>query len=490
MTRDDYRRAAGSFEPDASLKQRIASALEQPPRRSVRPLRRALVGTLAAVLALASLTGIAMAASPEIRQAVLRFFHIDEVEQVPSGATPLGGEALTGTEIGDRVTAWYIDMQTVNTYPQPNHANYGDDGSVESIVYWKIDGDTLTQYTAEPYTTEFSLAPFGIDCTCQISWYTDGGECMAYSNGYDELSGIHYYVQAAPEHGNAAMLYVEAPVGSGKAQEATVRASQTESSTPPPVPAGSREQANSRVQVFLCDLETGELTSLIGAAEAGHFADPLWYTWSPDLSKALIVCDNNGQIETLYFNRGRNTVTEVSELTGKADVLGAFIDNDTLLLHTNSEDAFSSWVYATGSGKLTSVMKDAPIYSARQSGSYGIATGGTRYAVWVERSGGISILDLATDEKTPVDGFKLPNGARFHPNCDGSRIMYVLFSDSHDAVEELGVIDVESGEFTVFDRDTAIDVSEDGVAWFGNEFVRIYAQKPDGSTYIYLYHIR
>lgn len=86
MTRDDYRRAAGSFEPDASLKHRIASALEQPPRRSVRPLRRALVGTLAAVLALASLTGIAMAASPEIRQAVLRFFHIDEVERVPSGA--------------------------------------------------------------------------------------------------------------------------------------------------------------------------------------------------------------------------------------------------------------------------------------------------------------------------------------------------------------------------------------------------------------------
>ena len=59
MTRDDYRRAAGSFEPDASLKQRIASALEQPPRRSVRPLRRALVGTLAAVLALPYAAGIA-----------------------------------------------------------------------------------------------------------------------------------------------------------------------------------------------------------------------------------------------------------------------------------------------------------------------------------------------------------------------------------------------------------------------------------------------
>ena len=175
-------------------------------------------------------------------------------------------------------------------------------------------------------------------------------------------------------------------------------------------------------------------------------------------------------------------------MTGESDILGTFIDNDTLLLHTNSEEAFSSWVYETGSGELTAVMKNVPIYDARQSGSYGVAASESRYAVWVE-NGGISILDLATGEKTPVDGFELPNGARFYPNGDGSRIMYVLFSDSHDAVEELGVIDVGSGEFTVFDRDTAIDVSENGVSWFNDEFVRMYGQKPDGSIYIYLYQI-
>lgn len=491
MTRDDYRKAVGYFEPDEGMKRRIAEALEQQPRRRARPLRRALVGTLAAVLVLASLTGIAMAASPEIRRAVLSFFHIDEVEQVPSDATPLGGEALTGTEIGDRVTAWYIDTQSINTYPQPNHANYRADGSVESIVYWKTEGDTHTQYTAEPYTTEFSLSTYGIDCTYQVSWYADGGECMVYSNGYDESSGIHYHVQAAPEHGNAAILYVETPVGDGKALETAIPASQTESSpeaTPLPVPAGISERVNYRVQVYLCSLETGESTALIGKTEAERFVNPLWYAWSPDLSKALIVCGNNGQIETLYFDRGAGAVLEADELTGESDILGTFIDNDTLLLHTNSEEAFSSWVYETGSGELTAVMKNVPIYNARQSGSYGVAASETRYAVWVE-NGSISILDLATGEKTPVDGFELPNGARFYPNGDGSRIMYVLFSDSHDAVEELGVIDVGSGEFTVFDRGAAIDVSENGVSWFNDELVRIYGQKPDGSIYIYLYQI-
>lgn len=412
----------------------------------------------------------------------------DAAQETP-GKTTAG--TITGTDIGDRVTAWYIDTQSISTYPQPNHANYRDDGSVESIVYWKTEGDTLTQYTAGPYTTEFSLSPYGIDCTCQVSWYADGGECMVYSNGYDESSGIHYYVQAAPEHGNAAILYVETPVGDGKAQETTIPASQTESSpeaTPLPVPAGISERANYRVQVYLCSLETGESTALIGKTEAERFVNPLWYAWSPDLSKALIVCDNNGQIETLYFDRGAGAVLKADELTGESDILGTFIDNDTLLLHTNSEEAFSSWVYETGSGELTAVMKNVPIYDARQSGSYGVAASGTRYAVWVE-NGSISILDLATGEKTPVDGFELPNGARFYPNGDGSRIMYVLFSDSHDAVEELGVIDVGSGEFTVFDRDTAIDVSENGVSWFDDEFVRIYGQKPDGSIYIYLYQI-
>ena len=44
MTRDDYRKAVGYFEPDEGMKRRIAEALEQQPRRRARPLRRALVG--------------------------------------------------------------------------------------------------------------------------------------------------------------------------------------------------------------------------------------------------------------------------------------------------------------------------------------------------------------------------------------------------------------------------------------------------------------
>lgn len=78
MTRDDYRAAISRFEPDAALKERIAANLELTPCRKARPsMRRVLTGVLAAVIVLASLTGIAMAASPEIRRAVLSFFHID-----------------------------------------------------------------------------------------------------------------------------------------------------------------------------------------------------------------------------------------------------------------------------------------------------------------------------------------------------------------------------------------------------------------------------
>ena len=33
MTRDDYRKAVGYFEPDEGMKRRIAAALEQQPRR-------------------------------------------------------------------------------------------------------------------------------------------------------------------------------------------------------------------------------------------------------------------------------------------------------------------------------------------------------------------------------------------------------------------------------------------------------------------------
>ena len=59
MTRDDYRAAISRFEPDAALKERIVANLELTPCRKARPsMRRVLTGVLAAVIVLASLTGV------------------------------------------------------------------------------------------------------------------------------------------------------------------------------------------------------------------------------------------------------------------------------------------------------------------------------------------------------------------------------------------------------------------------------------------------
>ena len=118
-----------------------------------------------------------MAASPEIRRAVLSFFHIAEVERVPSDAAELGSEPLTGTEIGDRVTAWYIDMDFDGVY-FPEKVRLNDDGSVDAFIDWVIDGDTLSAYEYAPEKVSFSVTWRGAEYSGDVYYCVHDGESL------------------------------------------------------------------------------------------------------------------------------------------------------------------------------------------------------------------------------------------------------------------------------------------------------------------------
>ena len=75
MNINDYRRAMDQLVPDPELKERI---MMQKRTRNYVPVRRAVKGILAAALAVACLLTAALAASPELRTAVLSFFRMEE----------------------------------------------------------------------------------------------------------------------------------------------------------------------------------------------------------------------------------------------------------------------------------------------------------------------------------------------------------------------------------------------------------------------------
>lgn len=455
MTRDDYRRAAGSFEPDASLKQRIASALEQPPRRSVRPLRRALVGTLAAVLVLASLTGIAMAASPEIRLAVLRFFHIDEVEQVPSGATPLGGEALTGTEIGDRVTAWYIDMDFDGVY-FPEKVRLNDDGSVDAFIDWVIDGDTLSAYEYVPEKVSFSVTWRGAEYSGDVYYCVHDGEVTVHDS-----RDVPWYAAAIPGRTDAVLLYVS---------------------------RGS--QADYEQYPFLLQLETGEIEDFLAGTGVDGLELANNYSFSPGGRQLVVTCGDVllGTRQCWYFDFESGALIDAKNLAGEEINMGWFASDGTLLLYKGDgeNDTVTYWAYDTGTGKTTLTLDRARVIRDIEEDSTDGAIIAGNYAVYVDSERHAEVIDLTTGERRPVEGFAFNDGDSFMANSAGTKLVYYNYEDGWTS---LGVLDLISGGFVSFDREAAEGVSEDILSWYEDEYVMIGGTAADGGAVFYLYDV-
>ena len=98
MNINDYRNAMDHIAPAHGLKRRIMRQTASQKRYT--PVRRVLACGLAAVLMLTCMFTVALAASLELRMAVLSFFHMEEREQVPNETETSGQPGISQTEIG------------------------------------------------------------------------------------------------------------------------------------------------------------------------------------------------------------------------------------------------------------------------------------------------------------------------------------------------------------------------------------------------------
>ena len=134
MNINDYRRAVDHLVPSSELKERI---MEHKTSKRYVPVRQVVNGLLAAALALVCLFTVAFAASPELRTAVLSFFHMEERKQVPSGSGSQTGPDISHAEIGELVKAQYIRLDS-------RRYNYSI-GLLNELT-WSEDCRTLLDY--------------------------------------------------------------------------------------------------------------------------------------------------------------------------------------------------------------------------------------------------------------------------------------------------------------------------------------------------------
>lgn len=469
MNWEEYKGALDRLTPPPELKGRIQASLEAPAGVSSRRRRRAGLTALAAAAVLACTFLAAMAASPQLRTAVLTLFRLEEAEQVPAptGEGPEQPE-LTQNTIGQQVEAQYIRLPDGFSWSYGDNvlsrAERADDGTVLDFHYWAAEGDALIPL--ETRTTDFTAVWDGVSYTDTVYWCNYAGALSCYCSGTAGMAlDYDYHVSSISGRTDAVLLTLS---------------------------QGS--QMDYRQYPVLLDLESGEITDLLEGTGWEAAAPLTEVQWTDDLSAAILSSDRTGWY---YCDRAAKTTASLNELTG-LEVSSAYLAEDsTLILLTLSVpqgDYCDVWTYQPDSGTLTQTFSQLPVYQRHEEQPWGFQFffGGGR-GIYVAKDSSVSVLDLVTGETTAVEGFTLAqwDTPTFIANPSGTKVLFASYGGQADGlgISSLGVMDLEQGAFTLLDRDSDASLYEASLGWFDEDRVAIwgYASEDFTQTCLYLY---
>lgn len=467
MNWEEYKGALDHITPPPALKDRVRNALDAPAPVSRPRRRRAGLTVLAAAAVVACTFLAAMAASPELRTAVLTLFRLEEAEQVPAptGEGPEQPE-LTQNTIGQQVEAQYIRLPDGFGWSYGDNvlsrAERADDGTVLDFHYWAAEGDELIPL--ETSTTHFSTVWDGVTYTDTVYWCEYEGEVSCYNNGTAGMA-LDYDCHVSSIGGRTDAVLLTLSQGS---------------------------QIDYRQYPVLLDLATGEVTDLLDGTGWETAAPLTEVQWTDDLSAAILSSDRMGWY---YCDRTAKTTANLNELTG-LEVSSAYLAEDsTLILLTLSGpqgDCCDVWTYQPDSGTLTQTFSQLPVYQRHEEQSYGFQFffGGGR-GIYVTEDGSVSVLDLVTGETIAVENFSLAqwDTPTFIANPSGTKVLFASHGGQADGlgISSLGVMDLEQGAFTLLDRDSDASLYESSLGWFDEDRVAIWGHASEDFTQACLY---
>ena len=468
MNLEEYKGALDRLAPAPDLKDRIRDSLGAPVSRPRR--RRAGLTALAAAAAVACTFLVAMAASPQLRAAVLTFLRLEETEQVPAptGEQPEQPE-LTQNTIGRQVEAQYIRLPDGFGWSYGDNvlsqAERADDGTVLDFHYWAAEGDALIPL--ETRTTDFTAVWDGVTYTDTVYWCNYEGALSCYCSGTAGMAlDYDYHVSSMNGRTDAVLLTLS---------------------------QGS--QMDYREYPVLLDLATGEVTDLLSGTGWKAAAPLTEVQWTDDLSAAILSSDRMGWF---YCDRAAKTTASLNELTGLEVFSAYFADDSTLILLTRSgpeKDSYDIWTWQPDSGTLAQTFSQLPVYQRHEEQHWGFQFffGGGR-GIYVAKDSSVSVLDLVTGETIVVENFSLAqwDTPTFIANSTGTKVLFASYGGlaAGLGISSLGVLDLEQGTFPLLDRDSSASLHEASLGWFDEDRVAICGYAADDFTQSCLYLYR
>ena len=474
MNINDYRRAVDRIAPAPALKQRIMDST--PPQRRRTPVRRAVKTALAAALVLACLLTAALAASPELRTAVLSFLHMEEHEQVPSG--PGSSFDISQAEIGTLVQAQYIRLDSRRygfSCGLLTDLTWSEDyRTLLDAKFWEINDSELVPVQVDMQTSLLDITYNGIRYQGRFYWFVREGRLDYFCGDnrcYDEETEQEWDWNLSPVPGRTDVLSLNLSTG---------------------------RQMEYDEYRMLYHLDTGEVEDILAGTGVSALEYAYGCTWSEDMRRAILLTGNRLDDQLTWFcDLDTGTLVRLDELVGMEMYTAAFADSDTLILYETSRDEdgvlqpVSFYAYDIPTGHMTKTLDETPYYHYWDEQPSGVITFGSR-CVLISPEGQVQVVDLKTGDRSILGGFTFQKGDEFQLNPAGDKLLYYAQGPAPDGlgIAQLGVADLEKGIFLAFDREGYENLRETSIGWADDNTVSVTADTRDselGTRYLLLY---
>ena len=270
------------------------------------------------------------------------------------------------------------------------------------------------------------------------------------------------------------------------------------------------------VYPVLLDLETGELTDVLEGIGAGKLKNLCNQAISEDGNRMLLA-QFDGSL--YYADLADKALYSVEEISGeKADACSLI--KDTLSCFVLENGKYRAWAIDLNTMERTELFSEMPNLVGENYTSVGQgAAGGTaleenhagivylsgfdttvhrgtmftgsHFALETDEAGNVAVIDLATGEKIPVEGFTWPadryTDVLWESSPDGKRLL-LSGGEIGSKYEYIGVLDFEKLQYLEFSRKNRNEVYEGKPYWFDKDTVIIQATSKD-SYYIQDYYV-
>lgn len=425
----------------------------EPEQRKCRnkSIKRIFTMALAAALVLACAMATAMAVSPELRATIISMFRLDEAEQVPDISAKVN--EVRQITIGETVSANYVKVDGIWSWGTDGallcNGTWAGDGS----SFYKLDGEELTEIGADAPVVSAQTSWNGRDYTAMFRWFVYDGilytDEIATRKLFDGMADAVLIPSRLGERTDVVLL------------TATVLEPTMENYT------------------WVYDLESGEVTDVLEDCGVEVLGPIRVVTIADDLKHAIVQAGETSEGTPYLADLEEQTLTPLSEVfgmeikewqfqTGEGGYRAGFCNSDTILLTTGERN--TTWTYHIPSGALVCTVADGtglrPIDSRR--GMLNLS---------VDEAGGVSVVDLATGGRVKLEGINGNGEFICKANSTDTKLLWAEWSGSDEhrsiSIERLGVIDLETGEFTAFDRVHQEELRDEWVYWLGDSRVMI-----------------